>query len=167
MQTTRESASIVDERAEQDEDAATSKDSQRTEAQRDRGGDQRAEDEEQDDDQERGGEQLGALGGAERFLLEGTRDAGVSGLGGLKRTVDVVCERSFQRGNGVAHRFRQRYVKVNQDQRPPRAGAQRGEVTPVPGRDDGRVGFAAQRGDQARALAFDRNGGAAEKDREG
>ena len=73
---------------------------------------ERAEDEQQDEDQERGGEQLGALGGGERFVLEGAGDRREARLGRPHGRADVGREGVFQFGNGVAHRLGEGHVVV-------------------------------------------------------
>ncbi len=76
----------------------------------------RAEDEQQDEQQQRRGEQLGALGGGERFVLQGAGDRREAGLGRAHRRVDVGGEGVFELGNRVAHRLGQRDVEVEQEQ---------------------------------------------------
>ena len=63
------------------EDPARGDHRDRAEGERDRGRDRRAEDEQQDDQQERQRDQLAALGGGDRFVLDRPRERGVAGLG--------------------------------------------------------------------------------------
>ena len=102
--------------AEQDEDAAAGEDGHRAEEKRNRRRDQGAKDQQQDDDQQRGGEQLGALGGAQRFLLQGPGDRRESGLRRRHGRVDAGGEGAFERRYGVANRRRERQVVVDQDE---------------------------------------------------
>ncbi len=152
-------------RVEEDEDAATGDDGERAEGQRDRGRHDRAEDEQEDDEQKRRRDQLGALGRSQRFLLQGARDAGVTGLDRFDRRVDPFCEGAFERRHGVAHGDVERQVVVEQDDRPAGAGTQIGDGAAVPGGDGGQPRIAAQRPDQRRALPFDRAARSPKQDR--
>ena len=154
------------ERAEQDEDAAAGENGHRAEEKRNRRRDQGAKDQEQDDDQQRGGEQLGPLGGAQRFLLQGPGDRRESGLRRRHGTVDAGGEGAFERRYGVADRRRERQVVVDQDEGAIRTRAKGGGRAVFPGGDRRRGAVAAQRRDQARALAVDGRRRAAQHDGE-
>ena len=141
MQTTSESASIVIAELSRARTPRPAKTVSGPEEQRDRRRDDRAEDEQEDEDQQRRRQQLGPLGGAERFLLQGARDASRSPTGSPRtgaRTLPL--ERAFQRRHGVAHRRRRRHVEVDQDQGLARRRAQaateprsQGEITVAAG----------------------------------
>ena len=117
--------------AEQDEDAAAGEDGEGAEGERDRGGDQRAEDDQQDDEEERHGEQLGALGGVDRFVLQAAGDGGEARLGGGERRADLFLDQAFEGGNRLAHRRGEGDVVVDDDQR--LVGARAAARRPCPG----------------------------------
>jgi hypothetical protein len=138
----------------------------RAEGERDRGGDRRSEDEQEDDQQERDRQQLAALAGGDRFVLDRPREAGVAGLRGPDRSMDLLLEgavdlvdRLVDGGFGVD-------VEVGQDQRPARARPQLGDLAAVPGGEGGHLRVAAQGADQLGPLAVDRGLRAAQEDRE-
>ena len=98
---------------EQSEDAAPGEDGEGAEGERDRRRYDRAEDEQQNQDQQRRRQQLGPLGRAERFLLQGAGDGGEPRLGGNDRRTNAGLQGVFQFGDDVAHRLVQRYVEVD------------------------------------------------------
>ena len=124
----------------------------------------------------RSGKQLGALGGGERFVLQGAGDRREARLGRSHGWVDVGLEGVFELGDGLAHRLGQRHVVIEQKQG---VGAGAEGVRPgrrcrqlarggrgVPGRDHGQAGVVAQDGGEVAALALEGAGGAAEEDGE-
>ena len=74
------------------EQAARAGDGHRAEDERDRRGDRRAEDEQEDDQEDRQGDQLAALGGGDRLVLDRPREGRVAGLGRPDRRVDLLGE---------------------------------------------------------------------------
>ena len=142
-------------RAEQDEDPPAGDDGEGAEGERYRGRDDRAEDEQEDDQEQRHGEQLGALGRVDRLFLQGTGDGRETGLRRPQRRVDVLFEDPFEFGDRLPHRRRERVVVVDDDQRLARAGPQRVDGAPIPGRDHRGPGAVAQRPHQRGPLLFD------------
>ena len=83
------------------EDPARGDHRDRAEGERDRRRDRRAEDEQEDDQQERQGEQLAALGGVDRFVLDRPREGGVAGLGRASPAAWIVLFEDLVRVRGT------------------------------------------------------------------
>ena len=81
MQTVSAKASMSNQLGEYVEQAARAGDGHGAEDERDRRGDRRAEDEQEDDEQDRQRDQLAALGGVDRLVLDRPREGRVAGLG--------------------------------------------------------------------------------------
>ncbi len=137
------------------------------EAERDQGRDRGAEDEQQDDQQEGQRDQLAALGGVDRLVLDRPREGRETRLGGADRRADVVGEDLLDFGDGVVDRGFDVDVEVGEDQRLAGARTKGGDHPPVPGREGVDLGIAPQCPNQCRALAVDRGRGTAQEDREG
>ena len=130
------------------------------------GRDRGAEDEQQDDQQEGQRDQLAALGGVDRLVLDRPREGREARLGGADRRVDAFTEDLFDFGDGVVDRGFDVDVEVREDQRLAGARTKGSDHPPVPGREGVDLGIAAQGPDQGRALAVDRGRGPAQEDRE-
>ena len=158
----------VEPAGEEVEDAAGGGDRGGAEDEGDRRGDRRAEDEQEDEEEDRQRDQLAALGGGDRFVLDLAGEGRVAGLGGPDRRPDVLFEDRVELVDRVVDGIRQVDVEVGDDQGLARPRAQALDGAAVPGRERRhlRVG-GAQGPDQPRALDFDRAARAAEEDREG
>ena len=67
--------------------------------------------------QDRQGDQLAALGGVDRLVLDRAREGRASGLGGSDRRVDRSPRIVLELVDAVVHRFGQPDVEVDHDQR--------------------------------------------------
>ena len=105
MQTTSERASIGISEVRKTRTPRPAKTVIAPKSERDQRGEHRAEDEEEDEQQKRSREELGALGGGERFVLQGAGDRREAGLGRLHGRADLGVEGVFELGDGVAHRL--------------------------------------------------------------
>jgi hypothetical protein len=156
----------VEPAGEEVEDPARGDHRDRAEGKRDRRRDRRAEDEQQDDQQERQRQQLTALGGLDRLVLDRPREAREPGLGRRHRSVDLRFERFVEERHGLVHRSPRVDVEVGQDQRPVRPRPQAFDAATVPGGERRHRRVFAQRPHQPRPLAVERGARPFEQDRE-
>ena len=148
------------------EQPARAEDRDRAEAEWDQRRDRRAKDEQEDDQQDRHRDQLSALEGVDRFVLNLLRSGGKARLGGADRCVDLRFENAFKARNRLIDRLVDTNVEVGKDECAARAGTQLPDRARVPGRERRDPWVMAQGADQRRALPVDRRGRAPEKDRE-
>ncbi len=137
------------------------------EGERDHGGDRRAEYEQEDDQQDRQRDQLSALAGGDRFVLDRPRQGGVAGLGGANRRPHVLRQDPVQLRDRVVDGLDPADVEVDDDQGAAGARAQPRDGAAIPGGEGGhRRAAVAQGANERRALAFERGRRAAQEDRE-